>query len=560
MRSPARFLLCVLFGALSFPAAAQDDLPAAIKALLQDHIEIDKKGVGMVVGIIDEHGSTIVSCGHRDTATTPEITGDTLFDICSITKTFTAILLQDMVARGQMKLDDPVAKYLPNSVKVPTRNGKQITLRHLATHTSGLPRDLDNLSPQNWQNPYADYTPDKFYAFLSSLTLHQDPGEKFEYSSLGMQLLAHAIELKSGVDYETLVTDRICRPLKMDSTRITLTPELKARLAIGHNPPNQSVPEINFAPLLGAGGLRSTANDLLKYISANLGLTKSPLTPIMEQTHAVQIPHVDNNMDTALGWSVAHFPGAEFISHSGRGIGYRALIAFDKQRRRGVVVVSNSYDDDRLYDIGWLLLQSKWQTDKRPKAVPIDYRIYDTYTGQYNLAPDSLIGIRRQGNRLLIQPAGKLTAELLPESETDFFGRITGRKVTFARDAHGQVTRLIVHADGVEYPALKISNDPPPLPALPKPHVAISLDPKQLDALIGRYEITPAEIIIIKRTADHLLAIWGGEAFEFSPESATTFFSSYGDLQITFTTDDKGAVTGLTSHQSSEKEQHARKL
>ena len=218
-----------------FFCAAAEDFTDAIHAFLQQRVEAEKRDVGIVVGIVDEHGSRIVSCGKLDNGTDQEVNGDTLFEIGSVTKTFTALLLQDMIERGEMKLDDPVAKYLPESVKMPTRNGKEITLLHLATHTSGLPDIPDNLDPKRADNPFADYTVEKMYAFLSGYQLTRDPGAKFEYSNLGMGLLGHVIALKAGTNYESLVVDRICRPLKMDSTRITLTPELKARFATGHN-------------------------------------------------------------------------------------------------------------------------------------------------------------------------------------------------------------------------------------------------------------------------------------------------------------------------------------
>ena len=209
---------------------------------------------GIVVGIVDEHGSSIVSCGKMDNGTDQEVNGDTLFEIGSITKTFTALLLQDMIERGEMKLDDPVAKYLPKSVKMPTRNGKEITLLHLATHTSGLPDGPDNLDPKRADNPYADFTVEKMYAFLSGYKLTSDPGAKYEYSTVGMGLLGQAIALKAGTNYESLVVDRICRPLKMDSTRITLTPELKARFATGHNQLGYAVSSMGYSDFDGRCG------------------------------------------------------------------------------------------------------------------------------------------------------------------------------------------------------------------------------------------------------------------------------------------------------------------
>jgi CubicO group peptidase (beta-lactamase class C family) len=146
-------------------------------------------------------------------------------------------------------------------------------------------------------------------AFLSGYQLTHDPGTKFEYSSLGAGLLGHVIALKAGSDYESLVVDRICRPLKMDSTRITLTPELKARFATGHNRFGEAVPSWDRQTQLGGSALRSTANDLLKFVSANLGLTPSSLTPVMEKTHVVQLPNAIPETDIGLAWMITRLHG-----------------------------------------------------------------------------------------------------------------------------------------------------------------------------------------------------------------------------------------------------------
>ena len=160
--NPFPFQLALLL-LLSFARTEAEEFPAAnvktsavdtladaqIKTMLRDYIDTDRLGVGLVVGIVDEHGTRVVSHGKLDNGTDRDVDGDTLFEIGSITKVFTALLLQDMVERGEMKLVDPVQKYLPDSVRMPAHQGKQITLLHLATHTSGLPGGPDNLSPKS---------------------------------------------------------------------------------------------------------------------------------------------------------------------------------------------------------------------------------------------------------------------------------------------------------------------------------------------------------------------------------------------------------------------------
>ena len=241
----------MIVSAVSYPAAAED-ITDALRAYLQRCAEENEANGGIVIGIVDEHGRRIVSAGRLDNGTDRELDGDTLFEIGSVGKTFTALLLQDMIERGEMVLDDPVAGYLPQSVAMPTRNGKDITLHQLARHSSGLPGIPDDLEPKRADNPYADYSVEKMYAFLSGYRLTRDPGSQYEYSNLGVGLLGHVIALKAGTDYESLVVDRICRPLGMDSTRIHLTPELKARFAAGHNEYGYAVPAWDNPTLAGA--------------------------------------------------------------------------------------------------------------------------------------------------------------------------------------------------------------------------------------------------------------------------------------------------------------------
>jgi CubicO group peptidase (beta-lactamase class C family) len=581
--------LSTLLAAFSFHAAAED-FTNAIHAYLQQCFEAEKINGCIVIGLVDEQGSRVVSCGKLDNGTDREADGDTVFEIASITKTFTGLLLQDMVERGEMKLDDPVAKYLPKSVKVPTRNGKEITLLQLVTHTSGLPFMPDNLDPKRMDNPYANYTVDKMYAFLSGYKLPRDPGTKYEYSGVGVALLAQAIALKAGTNYESLVVDRICRPLKMDSTRITLTPELKSRLAQGHNDYGYVVLDGDCGAFIGGGALCSTANDMLKYISANLGLIPSNLTLLMEKTHVVYFSHVTPRNDAiGLAWFVTPKPdGTKIIWHAGRAAGCLAFVGFDTTRRRGVVVLTSFRDLD-IPVIGRFLLESEWQSDRRPTETNINSRVYGSYVGQYRFTSDagprkfrlwpftrhedgtnsqSGIGIRREGDRLFAQAIGTnswpvdvllppVAGELLPESETRFFERLSGMPLTFSRDARGKVTGLTVLCQRKAFSYEKISDQPPEAPEPPHRPVSIKLDTRLLDVCAGHYEFPPNALspagmkLMIWQEGDHLVGqAWGEKVptgiFDVYPESETNFFPKTIEwLQLTFIKNDKGEVTSV---------------
>src|SRR5204863_10176282 len=159
------------------------------------------------------------------------VSAGSVFAIGSITEVFPASRLGGMASRGEVRLDAPVAKYLPSSAHIPSRNGRQITLLDLVTQSSGLPRMPSNFTPRDSMNPYADYSVQQLYAFLSGYQLTRDIGATYEYSNLGVGLLGHALALKAEMSYEQLVTRRILAPLALTETAITLTPAMRARLA-----------------------------------------------------------------------------------------------------------------------------------------------------------------------------------------------------------------------------------------------------------------------------------------------------------------------------------------
>jgi CubicO group peptidase (beta-lactamase class C family) len=206
-----------------------------IKAFLRENFPSTNRLTCLVIGLVDSQGSRVFAGGKPGDGTEQEANGDTVFLIGSVSKTFTALLLQDTVERGEMKLEDPVARFLPRSVKMPTRNGREITLLDLATHTGGFPINPDNMSGASAQEQYETYTVERMYDYLSSYRLPRDPGTAFEYSNVGMALLGEALALKVGTNFESLIVNRICHPLGMESTCITLTPELKTRLAVGRD-------------------------------------------------------------------------------------------------------------------------------------------------------------------------------------------------------------------------------------------------------------------------------------------------------------------------------------
>jgi len=269
-----------------------DKLPAALRQKVHAIVAkfaADPQVPGLMVGIIDHGITEPLSYGSVQLGGTSPPHGDTLFEIGSITKVFTTLLLADMAERGEVELDDPVQKYLPPEGQLPGSAGAAITLRHLATHTSGLPRLPGNLDDpsQNPGDPYAHYTEEALLAFLAGFRPKRKPGRINEYSNLGSGLLGYLLARHAWRSLEALLQERVLAPLGMHDTALTLVPEAAARLAPAHSG-GKEVSHWDLGILAGAGGLRSSTNDMLRFLAAQLGQGGAPLQPAIQQSHQVQ--------------------------------------------------------------------------------------------------------------------------------------------------------------------------------------------------------------------------------------------------------------------------------
>jgi D-alanyl-D-alanine-carboxypeptidase/D-alanyl-D-alanine-endopeptidase len=327
------------------PSAGLDfkQIPPKVTNFILNDI-VNKSNASIVVGFIDPNGTKVYSFGNMSKENNLPVNESTIFNIDSITKTFTTLVLADMAKQGVVNLNDPIEKYLPSNVKVPQYNGTKITLENLATHTSGLPFMPSNI----WINTTIgtinpNYNSTQLYQGLSNTTLLSKPGTKFLYSDFGMGLLGHILSLKEGVPYEQLVKSRILDVLGMNDSKINLSEnEIKYRFPVGHkNGSEIQTPKIPSV-IAGAGAFRSTANDLLKYLSANLGLLHTKLDESIALQHLIQHPGLlPNPMNystyIALGWAVLTNLGTETLDHTGSINGWNANVAFIPAKQIGVV-------------------------------------------------------------------------------------------------------------------------------------------------------------------------------------------------------------------------------
>ncbi len=471
MALPTDFVMraLVILGAAvslaALPVDAQDIAgDSTIRAIIKERVDA-KLSTGIVVGVFGSNGRRrVVSYG--TSGTSRPLDANSVFEIGSITKTFTAALLADMVARGEVKYDDPVAKYLPATVKMPTRKGRQITLVDLATQSSGLPYMPSNLKPKDSANPFADYTTDAMYEFLSSYKLTRDIGSQYEYSNLGVGLLGHVLALRAGTDLETLYRRRLLDPLEMPDTRITLTPSMRERLALGHSAKGEVVPNWDIGALSGAGALRSTVTDMLTYLAANLiadvDSTRGPLGPALHATHVRRREAGGTQMGIGLAWHLATRPdGGVIVWHNGGTGGYRTFSGYDAGRRIGVVVLTNS--NISADDIGFHLLAPviPLHPPQLPSMVTrseisLPDHVLDRYVGEYEIAPSFHIVVTRSADGLIIEPTGQGKTPIFAETQTAFFLKIVDATITFDVDANGKASALTLHQNGQHLKGAKI--------------------------------------------------------------------------------------------------------
>jgi len=296
--------------------------------------------VGLCIGIVKNgivstygYGETIKRSGKIPNA-------DNFFELGSITKSFTAILLAWYVEAGKVKLNDPIVKFLPDSVAA-NPELQSITLLDLINHTSGLDRIPDNLfnHATDAMNPYKDYTKQLLYAYLKTCKLKSKSGELYAYSNLGVGLLGSILETISKEPFEAMVHELICKPLGMYSTDQYLNPLLAPRFAQVYNTSGQPTPAWDFDVLAACGALRSTVNDILRYAGANLHPGKDTLGKAIEMTHKLTF---SKDVKVAMAWHIITVNGVDYIFHNGGTNGSSSFLAFNEQKNIAVVVLSNS--------------------------------------------------------------------------------------------------------------------------------------------------------------------------------------------------------------------------
>src|SRR5260370_15451966 len=310
-------------------AASEDELSAG----MEQGFKGDTSGVCLAAAVI-ENGTTVRAYFCANAKSERSIDERTAFEIGSITKTMTAALLAEIIGRGEIAIDDPLAKLLPPGTNVPSFNGTNITVGNIVTHTSGLPSFPWRTTDMS--NPYARLTEADLLDTLAKTQLKCAPGSRREEANFALMVLSYALAKRSGRDFETLLRERLLSPLGMDDTFIVTRPSALRR-AEGHFSNSRPTgPWDVRGDLAGAGGVRATLPDMERDLEGQLGMRDSSITPVLAQTQE-QIAGVGSQA-TSMAWEILSTEnGRTFVMRSGGTGGFSSVVTFDSAAKRGVV-------------------------------------------------------------------------------------------------------------------------------------------------------------------------------------------------------------------------------
>ncbi len=425
----------------------------ALARLLEQRLQDGGFGViGLSAAVVDGPSLRLAGAGRRAaTAPTPP-DADTLFEFGSITKTFTGLLLADMVLRRELALDAPVQDVLPNGLKLEDSAGAPLTWADLATHRSGLPRLPDNLRDPSGANPY-DYPREALWQFVANWKPTQPRDTAWAYSNLGFGLLAEALALRAGKRFDTLLRERILVPLGLTGLQLALRKPPLTGLLPGHDAAGRVVPNWSFDAMAGAGALVGSARALARYAQAALGLFEHPLKAAFE---LAMRPHGQGpapHNPVGLAWLIGPLNGRRVFNHDGATAGFSSSLFIDPTRRRAALVLANAQvpvNDLCLHLLDEAVPPRNLAAERgavRREAQALPAAALAPLPGRYALGPQFKLEIRLRDGRLFAQATGQGEFELFALDPRRFFARVTPLELVF-EGAGGPPAALVLEQNG----------------------------------------------------------------------------------------------------------------
>ncbi len=426
-----------------------------IEPLVKPYIDSETV-MGLSLGVLQKGKFSNYGFGRLAAGESKTPDGDTVYEIGSITKVFTALMLADAVERKIVTLDQSIVDLFPSQFAKPHSSLSKIQLIQLSTHTSGLPRMPSNFDLTNVDNPYLDYDAAKMFEFLHDHRLTRDPGKKSEYSNLAVGLLGYLLANKQMTVYESLLKNRILEPFEMSDSSITLSESQKQRLAPGHDMDLTPRGNWDFKALASAGAIRSTSNDMLKFAQVMLHPNEKmkPWVDLAWQEHQPALAKTDRAM--GLGWTIAGDGHTRF--HNGQTGGYHSALFISRKLDLAVVALSNTAvgDIDRLAeDVFKKLAGDPVEPRKFEPKINVPAEVLKRYEGVYKLVEGVDFTVTVQDGKLMVGLTGQQTIRVYPKSETQFEYKVVKAEITFRQDKQGNWNELILFQNGIKQRAVR---------------------------------------------------------------------------------------------------------
>ena len=530
MNTPVMRTFCVLLVVFPGPAcqaSGSEDIHERINNA------VNRGTIGAAVfGTYDQGDIAIHGYGRIRPGQSQEPDGDTLFEIGSITKVFTAMLVQRLAEQGRIDWDRPVSGYL-EGLQFENDSVGAITLRSLATHSSGLPRLPENLSPGDSLDPYADYTRSDLNAFLSSF----DPdslANEYAYSNLGFGLLGAIAVDAAQSDYPAAIEEYILAPLGMNRSFAAYPQQTDANMATGYSN-GAAMPAWTFDAMAGAGAVVSSANDLMRLIRAGFEADASGVHSAIVATQQHQEGH-----EMALAWYIeSDSDGNAVYWHNGGTGGYASFLAVNPAQSKGWLILAATSDYAWVTELGMSLLAPPEQAE----ALDLS-----PYVGVFQLSPGFFLTFSERDGRLFGQATGQGAFPLTHEGEHEFQFAAAEIRVTFANPSDGLSSSIEFVQANQTINAPRVADE-----FGPQEREEIPVDSEILKEYEGDYELgAGAAMTVSVRESQLFVQVTGQPAFPAFAMDTDRFFLKVVDAEIEFLRDESGAVIELILHQAGE--------
>jgi len=443
--------LCVSAGIGCASSPRENSIvPPNVIAQVEEFAEVlleEETTPGFVLGVATREGRWIQGFGRRsfDDPRPPEST--TLFEIGSISKVFTALLLLEAEAQGEVQLDDHLTKHVPEGINVP-EEGQPIRLVHLALHASGLPRMPLTFKPADPSNPFAGFSPEQPFEWLQATRVKNPPLTQYVYSNFAVGLLGEVLVRAAGVeDYDQLLQLRLTEPLGLDDTTASPSPEQQTRVAQAHDTAMFRVPSWTFDVFAGAGAIRSNMEDMLDF-----GLSQIDPNPLHAAAQEVRFKPEEPPVHMALGWHVNAKTGT--LWHNGQTGGYHSMLALSPEKGLVVCILSNSADGscERLANGCYQLMCGndpspplQIRRSGHPKQQQLEQLV-----GVFKIAPMARLTITREDHRVFAKMTFQQRLRIFPTDDDGlrFFYRGIDAEISFEQDESGEISSLTLHQNG----------------------------------------------------------------------------------------------------------------